>query len=545
VSVLLVTIGRRDVQYVFDKGDQGYVRMNIPAYYRNSDRSKEIKLDQDLISISKINHEVRGRDKSNCSELEPVGICFPMMEKSLSKAGPGIKGLSKIFILSTDRSGILPHIGEMKSKLDQRNFRSAGQYLDEVERYATEDISALFGGWIEKSLKNRPDLFGLKNVSVRHVPIGKNAPYLSFFNAAGIDRHKKESDVINLIRRADINRSDFFYPECYRALQPYFKEMAGQDIYLSISGGMPMMQRALELIFKAIGIGPQIFSMNIPERDDKKIVTRALTQDYSEYFELFRRFKNALNVFHFNQAWIYLFREMVPFLKQEGNYFGPTIKKIETLQSNADPFKMQYAKLLSAFYREDIIELCILVVSIQEQARDQLLKDFCIRTSGCNHTPYRSDIDKESIEIDGVEYNIRRNDVFASTDITTRDAGLKQYAALMLKNNKQFNKSFFLVKKTRNDYIHTHFIPPDELQKLATKYLYPFLNIRKDSDEVRTKVLNNQIDESVMSFENELMGKGSFMYQIAQMSGRLNGFNFDIRTLTGDILDNLLQCPLG
>lgn len=546
MSVLFITIGLRDVQYVLpDKDNQEeFVRISITGYHNVNRNFDELDLELSLHE-EKVNREIKRNEENAYKGIKPVGVCFPILEKTLIKLKSEIENLEAIYLLSTNRGDILDRFTKLKEPLQDKGYKDALLYLGKLEDLAKKDITSFSGEKIMLELTNNPKHFGISDVSVTHLSIGEKADYLHLLTPRTIRQSKSEKACLNLLSRGDINRIDFFYPECYKELQPCFENLKNADIFLSFSGGMPLMQRSIEQIFLSTGIGRQIESINIPEQDNEIIVRKKTTTEYSFLFSQIKLLRQALNSFYFDQAISYWENIKVLF-DQKSIEYKSIEKKILALQTGGDPFKLIYAKFLSALYREDYIQILILVKSIQETTVSKLLINYA-NTSNIEFIPFHQsgNIKADCLKIDGKYFNINYTEIFSDTTGWKTDENLVAYAKLFFNEDSlsDYKPAFYSIRNLRNSYLHSGYIQHSEINKYLPEIL-SFLNLSEEMAEVRKSINNNDITQEVLNFEQNLTGESSFMSLIADMLGKKDNFIFDVRNSIQNLISLLITCPL-
>jgi hypothetical protein len=543
MSVLFITIGQRDVQYVLPaKNDaDSRVAMNIIGYHNVNRNFDAINLERKLYFDDFT--EISRNDEKYFKDIEPVGICFPIFRKTLQKLKQEITDIEEIFLISTNRGEVISILDELKPTIEERGYKEAISYWDYLRNIAKRDITSKSGDKIALELKNNPELFGLNNISVVHLPIGEDADYLHTISANGSEICNSEESLLRLLSKADINQIEFFYTECYKYLQPCFEKLKGKKIFLSMSGGMPLMQRAIEQIFSHTGIGETVQSLYIPEFNNDFIVKKEVNSYYSDFFTQIRLFRQAMNLFHLEQA-NRLWEGIEDKLQTDSEEYEVMSARLKAVQ-NEDPFEMNYARFLSAYYRRDYTQLIILIKSLQEQAVTQLWKNYAQKNNK-KFVPFEKSglIKSDCLIINGNLEKIGYLEIFEKEKGWIDDQGLQAYSKLFLrKKNTLYKNIFYRIIYLRNDYLHKGFLGSDSLNKELSK-IESFLNMSNNHNSVRDSLNNDQLTAEVIEFEKNFTGESSFFGSIAFMFGKNEDFNFGLREKIQESIELLLKCPL-
>lgn len=247
---LFFTIGNRDLQATYEISGgrrrksvkvaelDPRERDSIPAY--GSESFKEPKKGERL------------------EQQHRTGITFPILCKTLEYLqGKGITQLDGLFLIATNRSRVLPKLEEIKAAWDAKleemerdpKWVELADYLEDgILYHARNDMTSETAHFLESRIiaGNLP-MFGISMDDVWVLDLGL---YGSFDPILKLEPGKKAG--VDMLGKADINTLDFFEYELYEALKPHLGSLENARIYLGThSGGMPMMQRALDNVLQS------------------------------------------------------------------------------------------------------------------------------------------------------------------------------------------------------------------------------------------------------------------------------------------------------
>ena len=243
IRALFFGIGNRDLQAVYELQGENYRRKSIDPHM-----VKEKYSTLPIISDLKIKEHERNGPQLD----EPIGLCFPILDKIMKYIQDNkIKKLDYLFLLSTDRSDILPSLNKIKAAWEED--------VDQID----DDYDYLVNGlikWIDRDYSGKTaeilsDIItsdkALSDVEITHTIILKLGSYGSLDSIISLDpRNKIKQKDLEI---ADINTLYFFEKEIYLSLKPYYHALENSSIYLAThAGGMSMMLRSLDNVLSNV-----------------------------------------------------------------------------------------------------------------------------------------------------------------------------------------------------------------------------------------------------------------------------------------------------
>lgn len=247
---LFFSIGNRDLQFTYEDSSRKY---------RKPPRLDKVDFEE-LKTVpaheSESYREPKAGDRPE--EKNSSGITFPIFCKTLAYLKENnVKKLDAVFIIATDRSGVLPKLQEIKKAWEENLelvYKDPGwmdlyDYLVEgILFHAEKDRT----GKLARFLKSRIEAGSLPlyDVEIQSVHVLNLGPHGSFKPILKHNPPEKKAGI-EVLGKADINTLGFFEHELYQALKPYFGDLEDSNVYLGThSGGMPLMNRALDNVLQ-------------------------------------------------------------------------------------------------------------------------------------------------------------------------------------------------------------------------------------------------------------------------------------------------------
>lgn len=247
---LFFTIGNRDLQ--------GTYEISVGK------RRKPIKVaeldpqEQDSISVYLSESFKEPKRDERLERQYRTGITFPIFCRTLEYLHEKrITRIDGLFLIATNRSKVLPKLEEIKNawnanieeiEKDPKWVELADYLEDGILYHARNDATSITAHFMQRRIKaNNIPMLGISIDNVWVLDLGL---YGSFDPILKLDSGKKAG--VEVLGKADINTLDFFEYELYEALKPHFGSLENSRIYLGThSGGMPMMQRALDNVLQS------------------------------------------------------------------------------------------------------------------------------------------------------------------------------------------------------------------------------------------------------------------------------------------------------
>ncbi|MDD2423819.1 MAG: hypothetical protein PHG34_06380 [Candidatus Cloacimonetes bacterium] len=244
-NIVFITIGNRDLQKLYKRSDSD-------TLYRCKTSYSELK------SLSNVEVKELGGIKERSPRPEEkttdgLGITFPMFYKALAfLRDKGVKKIDYLFIIATKRDGIIPKLKQVLKKLEESEDidYDLHEYLEQgLIRHAENDHSSDTAHFLEELIN--AGKIPLGGITIDQAIVLDLGTYGFLQPIQAMDLKNKIS--FNTLRLADINVLDFFTFETYQALLPHFGKLENERLFLAThAGGMPLMQRALDIVLDSI-----------------------------------------------------------------------------------------------------------------------------------------------------------------------------------------------------------------------------------------------------------------------------------------------------
>ncbi|MDD3052224.1 MAG: hypothetical protein PHR06_13905 [Candidatus Cloacimonetes bacterium] len=548
MSVLFLTIGNRDVQYVFERDNQ---KTRFPKdFFDNDKRRRNIDSSSlEYIPLVDIKKELTNLKNEEKDAMNPIGIIFPMLEKTRKFLEH--QQIDQIFLISTDRKNIDNVLFEPVIDLClEKEWLQAGTIVDDILFHSQKDFTSNYADIIENKI-NRLFL----NVSVTQVKIDVSRDKIELVKKKEFHKYESEDELIALLLNFDFNDTNVMYPSIYNHFIKHIESIGEDSIYLSVSGGMPIMQKTLENVIRMTFLNNRIKIIVVPEKDSfsvnkinysKAPFNKPGLVDYHKLLELRNQVIDKLNLLNFSGA-----LDLSRYIKTKYNIANSTvITKLEETMSEIDHPKNDrefipfYLRIISSIYSKDYINLSIYIKALQEQTQRHVINtcsgiEFIDKTSKNNQS---TDI----IILDNKEYKAADFDFWSEHENIW-----KQFSSAVLYNDiflskynyryYDFNNSFNGIKKIRNNFIHKGFAFINDTQ---LPHFYNFLNLNEETIvKMNKKVNRNQFDDDLLAFEQDYTGEGSTLNKIARLwYNELPEFTF--RNVANRIIKMILETEL-
>lgn len=511
-NVLFFAIGHRDLQAIYDLPN-GNKRRSMARLKDLRDRKDSLPISNG-ITIRELRRDEKKPDT-------PKGLCFPIFDKIMAYvAERKIKTLDYLFILSTDRSQILPILRSIKAKWEEdlENLPEIYDYLDQALIGWTEkDHSTPTAEFLKECLTQ--GRFYQDSVQISKIVILRLGSYkvLQPIMEMNIEKPIKQETL----ELADINTLAFFEQEAYYALSPYFAELEDAQILLGThAGGMPLLHRALDnVLMNCVGHASykRIFTSEyLSFKEDKK-------SDHN-----FLDYIGKMNHSVVNMQWDHaqlcldLIRRYYPESPALLNFkiLGKAISDGKQLwESKGTWFERFAAHIFRAIYTDSFNELVVWITSMEQAAK----LDLANKQKGILWKNIFPDTDSvELIEpMRGKQYlklDIPNLSGYLGKEVIHK--AFREYLEVFTdQENGWESKDWGGIRKLRNKLLHEGIAPAN--QQANIEQVYSFLGIsqvelQKVKDAIRDRDL-----PSIIAFEHACLTNRFFspLGRIVRFSG--------------------------
>ncbi|MCB5260136.1 MAG: hypothetical protein M0Q99_08690 [Candidatus Cloacimonetes bacterium] len=500
-NVLFFAIGHRDLQAIYDLPN-GNKR-------RSGGKIKDILDQKDSLPLTN-GIGIRELRRDEKKPETPNGLCFPIFDKIMAYiASRKIKTLDYLFILSTDRSQVLPVLRSIKAKWEEdlENLPELYDYLDQgMIRWIEDDHSTPTAKFLKECITE--GRIYQDAVQIRNIVILKLGSYKVLQPIMKINITKPiKQEILEL---ADINTLDFFEQEAYYALSPYFAELEDAQILLGThAGGMPLLHRALDNVLQ-----------NCVGHAEYK---RIFTSEYLSYMEdkktehKFLDYIGQMNHSVINMQWdraqlcLDMIRRHYPELPALVNYKGleRAIKEGKELwETKGSWFERFTAHIFRAIYTDSFNELVVWITSMEQAAK----LDLAARQIGILWKSV--DIEKSKVELlepIGHERSLDL-DVFKLIGRIPKEKILKafeDYIAVFGDHTEGWDDpDWHAIRKMRNKLMHNGIAPAVNQQNRAR--VYGFLNLSPEAVRQVKLAIGNRDLASIIKFEKACLANVFF-----------------------------------
>jgi len=546
MSVLFITIGQRDVQYVFEFNNK-LVRFSKDFWDL---ANRKAKIDMSLlkyVNYDDIDEELR-RDDAKEINCNPIGLVFPMLDKTESFLRK--EKIDQVFIISTYRKQFAKKLDSIMDFCIEKDWMEAATLTDDILFHSKKDITSDYSDLMEKCIMQP-----FPSAKITPIKIGKDDENILDIFSTDLRKVNNENELIKLLTFLDFNSSQIIYPNIYNSIINKFDEISNKDIYLSIAGGMPIMHRALETIIRRTFKKNKVRNIIVPEKDSfryksgkytKKSFNTPILFDYISFFEIRDRLTSYLDVFDFKSAF-----DLIKFIERKFNIdFSKPKKEIAEIiddlnhQSNNSEFIQFYLRILSAIYTSDYINLSIYLKALQEQTQKVVLQ----KVDGVEYQPKTNKNEQfdDLIIVSGKQYEVSSINFWNENRVLwEKNEYAKLYVSIFLDKNFRnryfFNHSFIGIKKIRNNFIHKGV---NSLSKNQDEHFFKFLGIDKEKiNSIVTKIRRENYDKGFISFEKNYFGQEYTLHKIAKIWGEADN-SFEYRIKINEIITKIYQTEL-
>lgn len=510
---LFFAIGMHDLQAVY--------KVQNDLLRRSSRGLSNIRKEQITLPIMN-GKEIWELDRTTNKPDKPIGLCFPIFDKVMSYIiDKGIKNVDRLFILSTDRSEILPVLKKIKDEAE-KDLENLPDYYDYLERGLIRWIKGDPTTEIAKILKEciEQGKMQLGSVTIKNVEILKLGTYGVLKPILDLDTSKTiKSETLEL---ADINTLSFFEKEIYEAIAPYLRFLENSNVLLGThAGGMPLTHRALDNVLdNCIGYArkDRIFvSEYLPSyRETKK--------SEQEFLRTIGQMNQSVVNMEWDQALLYLDR-----VKDDLPSFWDykTQEKIFTKakalwETKGDWYERFTAHIFRALYTDSFNELVVWISSMEQAAKQHLAH----KQIG----ELWKTVDRGGYSVEFSEPIKNKSDckldMFILLGYINRnklEAAFEDYIDVFINRDGSLEKDqdWYMIYKLRNDLVHSGIAPATRNKN--KDLVYRFLGIdQKDLEEVRSSIRSRDL-QKIIAFERNCLSNKFFA-----PLGRIVGFNKDI-----------------
>lgn len=511
-GILLITIGQRDIMGVYSRG-------NKLVRYRCDDNFDEL-----------MNKQLFFLEENNILEEKPenkdvlIGKCFPMIEKSINLLKKKDIMLKKIILVYTDRGESHQQLTNLNNLFKMNNFGKAENYSEKLKEYALKDKTKSFADNIEVEMKNISfsHKMGLNlECDVIKIGVGSEIKIDSDFINDMIENNK-EADIIKELSKFDINNGEFLYPEIYKKLKQLTKIIKNNNIYLSLYGGMPAIQRILlQIINTMIGSG-EVEQLYFPEKiNDISIISK----DYYSYFERLKSIEEKLVRFNISEA-IKILQFFQKIDTENLEKYNRIILELRQLEGNEieNVFTKFYFKLLKEIYNGKI-ENVILGLSI---FLEETLKKVVKTSSDKCNWEIVTENSKEYIKFENEKYEIGLMKIRKSN--------------LPWKNSNVLEKYMKLLLEIKIYKLKAEYIEKGELKYSHEEIYKKILNIPNNVIHNMIIALNENDIEKITELEKSFFVRNSIFYRLAEIYGiNMKVYSFEYRARVTKIIEDLYE----
>ncbi|MBN2695325.1 AAA family ATPase, partial [bacterium] len=522
-STLFITFGKRDLMYVYEKEGVLY-RKSV-----DGDINYLISSQLNLYSLDEIKTELKFiNNKGNDFELnKPIGVVFPMFEKSLKYFKTNGIEISRIYFLYTDRGELKDNLIDILNFTYLNNHSEFSRYVKDLIKYIDDDYTSKFINKLKDFVEDSSvyKKLNIKNsTQFNYINIAKNRKEFSKISLESIKNAKNDDEIYSIISRGDINRGDFFYPVIYKELKKLTNELKNSYIYYSIYGGMPVFQRVFEHMLKIVFDGVPKESIYLSE---KEFSYGFNIPEYSNFYDTKQKISHYLSSFDISisqQLVFKLFEEYPAIDESIKTRVLSSFDKIDNMLKNQMIYL--YFSFLTNFYKERWSELFFFLHNLKGVIFLSLLNEY-------NDDWIVNLKDRKIIFKNGSKIDLRDWNFFERID-----KDIYKYPKL-----KRY-KNLFMHSNFMNIYnqIQNYYLEKSESSKTIKEISFQFLT-KKFGDklsildvilDLNSTILNGNI-EDVSIVEKKLMGLGVFK-EILQLIGiELKNGLFPIREIILDI----------
>ncbi len=495
-KVLFFSIGNRDLQAVYELRENFFGR--CPVNLTN------LKAPADELPIYH-RHGITELERRDLKTDTEKALCFPMFDKVVEYLQCSKKSeIEYLFILSTDRSEILPKLEELKLAWEM-DIDSSGDLYDYLDRgiikWIKADQSAKTSSFLAECIQS--GRLSYEGVSFKKVVILKLGSYGQLKSILDLNVHKKVSQ--ELLELADINTMTFFEREIYKALAPFYADLEDSTILLGThAGGMPLVHRALDnVLSNTVGFAKyvRIFTSEyLSFKVDKGSAPRFLNY-------IGQMNQSVINM-QWDQASFYLekLKTTIHDTPQILDYvkLASIIKKGCALwESEGSWFERFTAHIFRALYTDSFNELVVWISSMEQAAKLDLATKQVGKLWKAVHK------DREVVEL----HERVKRELFVKLDVgrllgycneTEIKTAFSGYSEVFFDyENGWENDNWKIIRQLRNDLVHKGLAPG---RSPSNKDLvYEFIGIEKTAlQEARAAVRSRDLS-SIIKFETDLL----------------------------------------
>lgn len=374
-NILFITLGLRDIELVYKLPPNNNGSL-IRTIVENENLSILQKDNLKLFSIKGIS-EKEPREFKEIKDKEFVGICFPMIEKTLNYFISKKINIDELYLISTYRDHILPRLEEVRKLLEEKRLNDISAYIKNVLiKHINKDKTSLFSDVIVKHFNNFSQLLKFEIKKLNEIKLGESYSGFASLSKEIIEKHleKQEIDkIFDILSRFDINNESFFYPALYQHLKQldFFRgitTLKDGKIYLSTSGGMPLLQRNLQHILNASISSYNATIENIYMSEKEDVAFSSNNYNYYKLFDSLKEIKSEVLKLNFSFAKNLLNKTVESYNLNSTEHNNKIIKNITSLFNveENDVFIKLYSFLLSSIYNKDYENLLVRLISLQE-----------------------------------------------------------------------------------------------------------------------------------------------------------------------------------
>lgn len=498
-TYLFLSVGQRDLQCIFTRISSTF-RHTMPYEYLKDASSYP------LVSSEGIREERFSREKDTIKS-----ICFPMFDKTLSYlTEKDIEKIDCLFLLCTNRNNYLEKLNQLSEalsedevKLDLADYTS--KLLDYAKKDKTSQTAELLKSIIEDNkLKHH-------NIDISRVEIIETGTYGFIEPIKKLSVSESRDILKETLFRVDINTLDFFEYELNKALKPFLQEIDGNRVYLSTySGGMPILQRALDVVLDSTLINYQaspIFhsenlSFQSPSEPIHFYLKRLKSMTHCVLSLDWESAKNQFNSIKGNKDFHRYYDKQI--IKQMEAVFDEAAK-LNTDDRDAKRFDRFTTLLLRALYQRNINDALVWLKCLEEAAFNKCLQK-----------------EKKLWQSVGFNPNTRQNSVYTKNEqnpITAfPDILLKHFDKDGLSNTFKGYESIFLnpndfTRKKDWDIINTYRNDLIHKGKSAAKHeesILKFIKINPTEMQKAIQRLANHDLDALIQLESNLWNNDFF-----------------------------------
>lgn len=365
-NIMFMTIGNRDLQMIYQSKD----KMQIKRW------EYKLNAEQDFNSYEIVDPtEIREKSQEEKEFIPTNKICFPMFSKAMSYLNSmQVMQIDHLYLICTKRVQIVSKLSEIHKyegiPLQVKDYAKA--LLD----HATKDKT-----WVTSSVLSKCILDGTLpawDIKIANVTVLNLGTY-GFLDTV-LDIEETNPDINFILRRADINILDFFESELYNGLKAHFALLENSNIYLSTySGGMPLMQRALDTVLESC-LG---FARFIRVFNSEHLSYQIESDSQEEFLSLLKKVTD--NIFKLDWASARRHFDLIclnpncPMPKAVRNEVGKLLESIEQFHLSGEEnwFDRFAILILRGLYNKEYNDVIIWLKCIEEAAWEEILLSQC------------------------------------------------------------------------------------------------------------------------------------------------------------------------